>query len=173
MTNETNWVDKECKETIYLTPDKILEPIRAYFGGQIPCDPATEESNPTNAKTFWTIKDNGLEQEWPEEVFVNPPYGKIIRDFTAKIREEANRGSTIIALLPCGARFSTRYWQNDILIPKLKAICFVKGRVRFLRSDGTIAKSNPYDSAIYGFNVNKAKFSRIFSEVGKTIKVSF
>jgi len=34
--------DLECKSTIYLTPETILEPVRKYWRGPIPLDPATE-----------------------------------------------------------------------------------------------------------------------------------
>lgn len=167
----TNWVDKKCKETVYITPDHILDCVRNYYDGIILCDPATEPSNPTKAEVFWTKEDDGLAQEWPSQIFINPPYGKVIQSWTKKIKEEADQGKTIIALMPCGARFSTRYWQNDILSPNLDTICFVKGRVKFLRPDGSVAKQNPYDSAIYGFNVCKRKFKKEFSKLGKCLEV--
>ena len=67
------WVDKTCKNTVWLTPEKVLSPIRGYFNGKIPLDPATEGSNPTNAEKFYTEHDNGLILPWNESVFVNPP----------------------------------------------------------------------------------------------------
>ncbi len=167
----TNWVDKQCAETVYLTPEKILEPVREYFGGAIPLDPATEKTNPTKALQFFTIEDDGLKQQWNVPTFVNPPFGKAIREFMKKIHDEAIRDKArpILALLPCGARFSTKYWQNDALIPQLNAICFVKGRVKFLRPDGTVAKQNTYDSQIYGYNVDTNLFKFCFKHIGRIL----
>jgi len=165
----TNWVDKQCAETVYLTPEKILEPVREYFGGPIPLDPATQPSNPTKALQFYTEEMNGLVQPWNAPVFINPPFGVAIRDFVKRIDEYAQQGLTIIALLPCGARFSTKYWQNHALIPQLNAICFVKGRVKFLRPDGTVAKQNTYDSQIYGYNVDTNLFKYCFKHIGRIL----
>ena len=167
----TNWVDKKCKQTIYITPETILESVRKYYDGFIPCDPATEPNNPTKAEIFWTEEDDGLSQKWPQEIFVNPPYGKVLPIWTEKIKTESDLGNTIIALLPCGARFSTRYWQKNILSSKLNMICFHKGRVKFYRPDGTKAGQNPYDSAIYGFNVCEKKFKECFEPLGKCLEV--
>lgn len=170
----TNWVDKECKDTIYITPEKVLAPIRRYFGGPIPLDAATEKNNPTKALQFFTIEDNALVQTWLPPTFVNPPFGGEIVPFMKKIHEEAVRDRTrpILALLPCGARFSTKYWQAHALVPELHAICFVKGRVKFLRPDGSVAKQNPYDSQIYGYNIDIKTFNDSFKDLGKCVYTS-
>jgi len=165
----TNWVDKQCAETVYITPEKILEPVRKYFGGPIPLDPATQPDNPSKALKFYTEEMNGLKLPWDAPIFINPPFGKIIRDFVARIHEYAEQGLTILALLPCGARFSTKYWQTHALIPQLNAICFVKGRVKFLRPDGTVARFNTYDSQIYGYSVDVNKFSQCFKDTGRIL----
>lgn len=168
-----NFVDKSCKSTVYITPTKYLDPVRIYFGGTIPFDIATEPSNPAKADKFWTKEDDALSKDWPDEAFLNPPYGKVMKIWTDKIAMECGKGKTVIALLPCGARFSTRYWQKDILQRDLTSICFVKGRIPFLRPDGTKAKSNPYDSAFYGFNVDPEYFEECFSVLGKVTTVHF
>ena len=176
--------DLKCESTIYITPEKIMGPVRNYFGGRIPLDPATEPSNPTGAEYFCTEggaevfeggppknwSENGLTLDWSEfdGVFLNPPYGKEIRAFCEKIHEEATAGATIIALLPAGPRFSTKYFQEFILTQALDGVCFVRGRVKFIRPDGSVAKANPYDSMIMGFNVNAEHFGRCFSHLGKT-----
>lgn len=174
MTKNTNWVDKECKATIYMTPDRILTPVKNFFGGQIPLDPATEISNPTGAKEFYTIETNGLTKDWDKPFFVNPPYGRAIREFCTKIHLETTENERVgLALMPCGARFGTIYWQKEIMNKNCNAICFVKGRVKFLRPDGTVAKSNPYDSAIYGYNVDKETFKTCFEGLGKILFTDF
>jgi hypothetical protein len=165
----TNWVDKQCAETVYFTPENILDAVRAYFGGPIPLDPATEPTNPTKALKFYTEQMNGLVLPWDAPVFINPPFGTAIVPFIKRMDEYAKQGLQIIALLPCGARFSTKYWQAHALVPELKAICFVKGRVKFLRPDGTVAKQNPYDSQIYGYNVDQSKFHSCFKDIGRIV----
>lgn len=176
--------DLICKNTVYITPDKILNPTRNYFNGKIPLDPATEPNNPTNAEYFCTEsqilnppanwRHDGLKTNWCnyDGVFVNPPYGKILPTWCKKINDEAQHELPIIALLPAGPRFSTRYFQQYILTGLLTGICFVKGRVRFLRPDGSLTVgSNPYDSMILGFNVDVDLFAKYFSCLGRTLSV--
>ena len=177
-----NTTDLVCKSTIYLTPSSILDPVRQYFGGVIPLDPATEPSNPTKATWFGTKKGsnsaqdlgNGLAVQWSlyDGTFINPPYGKEIRLFCRRICEEAALGAEIIALLPAGARFSTRYFQDYIFNPHLEAAAFIRGRVKFLRPDGTVAGQNPYDSVLYGFNVDVDKFTQCFAPLGKVMMIT-
>lgn len=182
-----NFTDLNCKSTVYITPDTILDPVRSYFGGQIPLDPATEPCNPTRASKFCTKETSdvfemgpphnwehdGLRLSWSRHsgVFVNPPYGKQIKFWCEKICREATYGVPIIALLPAGARFSTKYFQSYILGPHLDAVCFVRGRVKFLRPDGSgTAGQNPYDSMLMGFSVDANKFAACFKHLGKIVR---
>jgi len=170
-----NWIDKACNETVWLTPDILLKPVRDFFGGDIPLDPATQASNPTNAKIFFTKDDNGLEQPWDFPVFVNPPYGKIIQDWCSKIHQEAVRmpARPILALLPCGSgRPGTRYWQRDIFQKHLNIICYVKGRINFMNASKQVIKGNTYPSHILGFNVDTKKFIDHFQHLGKVLKIT-
>lgn len=163
------------ESNVYITPPRIADRVRLHFGGVIPCDAATEPNNPLGAATYFTEETNGLAQPWPNKVFVNPPYsGGAMKDWCRKIDEEARRGCEIVALLPCGARFSTRYWQDYILTGVLDHICFVRGRVAFARPDGSIAKQNPYDSQILGFNTfdPAMRFLDSFGPLGKVLELA-
>jgi site-specific DNA-methyltransferase (adenine-specific) len=166
--DETNWVDKECRAVEWYTPPDVLERVREFFGGAIPLDPATAATNPTEALRFFTAEDDGLAQDWSGQgAFVNPPYGTVIRDWCRKIDEETARGLIVIALLPCGARFSTEYWQDHVLNDRLTALCFIRGRLAFITPEGEEVAGNPYDSVIYGFNADLQKFCNVFGVLGK------
>ncbi len=193
---QKNLADLQCKNTVWLTPDSILDKARNYFGGKIPLDPATEPNNPTKASAFG-CKDapaallqlanagkgpeggvclgDGLAIRWSQYdgTFVNPPYGREIRLWCRRIHEEASQGAVILALLPAGARFSTKYFQDYILTSPLNAACFIRGRVKFKRpNEKAPSGSNPYDSVIYGFNVDQAKFLEAFDGLGSILKIS-
>lgn len=176
--------DKTCKNIEWYTPDRVLDLVRDYYGGQIPVDPANGISNPTEALvSINELIGNGLELSWKklgrdalelgansDGVWLNPPFGKVIRDWCKKIYIESLQETEIIALLPCGARFSTGYWQEYILSQRLNAICFIKGRVSFIDGNtGIKAKGNIYDSAIYGYNIDTNKFVDTIGQLGKTI----
>jgi hypothetical protein len=74
--------------------------------------------------------------------------------------------------MPCGSgRPGTKYWQKYIFQKNLNAICYVKGRINFLRSDGLVAKGNTYPSQIMGFNIIINHFVDCFSSLGKILKI--
>lgn len=177
VTDMGKLVDRSGKSSIWLTPERVLAPVRAYFGGPIPLDPCTQPGNPTKALRFFTEAEDGLAQPWDAPAFVNPPYSRLegqkippIRLWVEKIHREAEKGQVVIALLPCGARFSTGYWQQHALVSELRAWCFVRGRVNFLDESGKVAKGNLYDSAVYGFGVDPVRFARFFTPLGRVFK---
>lgn len=171
----TPLVDRSSISNLWLTPQGFIKQVEQYFRGPIPLDPATEDNNPTGALSFYTETTNGLDKDWSKigMVFVNPPYSKgSMPLWTAKIKEEADKGTEIIALLPCGARFGTKYWQRNALNNNLNAICFVKGRLKFRKPNGTIGKRNLYDSQVYGYNVDWQDFKEAFENVGRCLNIS-
>lgn len=166
--NETSLADKTCQSIEWWTPEKILVAVRKFFalrgrhdgfdGAEvIELDPATDASNPTKALDFFTKETNGLAQSWSlyecckTNVFVNPPYGREIRDWARKIHAEAIGGQRIVALLP-GQRFEQRYWQENLFNERLVALVFIVGRLSFKRPDGTACKGNPYGSFLYVYD---------------------
>lgn len=173
-------VEKNCKSTVYITPPRVLEPVRAYFGGEIDLDPATEQDNPTGANTYFTgslpVVD-GLLQPWNlpaypfTRVFVNPPYGKTLKLWLEKIREEARRGCEIVALLPV-SRTEQLYMMDTLAGPESSALCFVRKRVNFLRPGlKERANGNPYASVLVGYSVDWNRFKEAFGGLGYCIKV--
>lgn len=175
-----NFVDKVAKNVLWLTPDDPeLSAVRAY--APIGLDPCTQPDNPTKAAAFFTEADNGLTKSWGGHglVFCNPPYSLTpedkaakkkppIRAWAKKIGDEAKLGVEMIALLPCGARFSTAYWQPNILRnPTLTAVCFKEGRIHFINANtGEVGSDNNYDSMFYGFNVDPTRFAAAFAKIG-------
>ncbi len=170
--------EKICRSTEWFTPQSILNCVRAYFGhfyGRKPfigLDPATTPDNPCDAMECFceSPKKDGLLRPWLDEdflgVFVNPPYGKILQDWTAKILAEAWEGTHIVALLP-GQRFETNYWQTNIFNDRLNAICLIRGRISFLDAAGSRhAASNLYGSMLYLFNGDRYLFAECFDELG-------
>lgn len=69
---------------------------------------------------------NGLEIEWKERNFVNPPYSNI-KEWSKKSYEESLKGKLVVMLIP--SRTDTKWWHEYIM--KAKEIRFIKGRLRF------------------------------------------
>jgi DNA (cytosine-5)-methyltransferase 1 len=123
------------------TPVALLERVRRL--GPIALDPCGTQDNWTGARHCYTEagprtdgspKGTGLTVDWceltprPGLVFVNPPYspGNLV-EWASKIA--SSRGCDRLALLP--ANTDTRWW-HDIILTSRPAVCFLRGRVRFV-----------------------------------------
>ena len=73
-------------------------------------------------------RDNGLEASWKGTCWMNPPYGREIRKWVKKAHDEAQKGATIVCLLP--ARTDTK-WFHEWIYGKAE-IRFIKGRLKFV-----------------------------------------
>ena len=66
----------------YNTPAEYIESARKVMGS-IDCDPASNDiaQETVQAGIYYTIDNSGLEQPWTDNVWLNPPYSRIINDF--------------------------------------------------------------------------------------------
>ena len=92
-------------------------------------------------------KINGLESEWGNVNFVNPPYGKQITKWIQKGYQENLRGKTVVFLIP--SRTDTIWWHSYIM--KADEIRFIRGRLKFNDQKG----SAPFPNAIAIFRNKK------------------
>lgn len=76
-------------------------------------------------------------------VFCNPPYGREIGKWVAKAAREAEKGATVVLLLP--ARTDTA-WFHDFLYGRAE-IRFLRGRLRFC-IDGIPGDAAPFPSMV-------------------------
>lgn len=82
--------------------------------------------------------------------WMNPPYSRC-REFIAKAAEEAQKGCTVVALVP--SRTDTRWWfdhvwDGDTHQPRAGVeVRFIKGRLKFGNSDN----SAPFPSVVIVF----------------------
>jgi hypothetical protein len=90
---------------------------------------------------------NGLESEWGNTNFVNPPYGKEITKWIQKGYEQYMKGKTVVFLIP--SRTDTRWWHDYIM--KANEIRFIKGRLKF----DDQKNSAPFPSAVAVFHRKK------------------
>jgi len=107
-------------------------------------DPCSTKEN-AKCDKFFTIEDDGLLQDWSQDVvFMNPPYGREIKDWIKKAYEESKKGSTVVCLIP--SRTDTKYW-HDYIFKYAYDIRFIKGRLKF----GDVKTPAPFPSAIIVF----------------------
>ena len=95
------------------------------------------------ARRMVTKRENGLSFDWGDaRVRLNPPYGKQMPKFLEKMR----RG---IGLLP--VRTDTK-WFHELVLPRIVGIFFMKGRIRFLKQDGTVGGSPAFASMLCAYS---------------------
>jgi len=138
----------------WLTPIEILEAAQKVFGGTIDLDPCADLEKMDNvpATTKWTVLDDCLTKTWFGNVWMNPPYGRVISKFIKKAVYESYmyENCNTLALIP--SRTDTAWFQPLFDFP----ICFVRGRLKFKNAhlpsyspDGNFKVSPaPFPSAI-------------------------
>ena len=127
------------KTNEWSTPQDFFDELDKEFNFTL--DPCSTSENAKCAKYF-TVEDDGLKQDWSNDVvFMNPPYGREIKHWIKKAYEEHIKGATVVCLIP--SRTDTTYW-HDYIFGKASDIRFLKGRLKF----GESKNSAPFPSAV-------------------------
>ncbi len=98
--------------------------------------------------------EGGLERDWGERNFVNPPYSRKLKElFVKKAVEQAKRGRLCVLLLPVST--STALF-HDYILPNSKDIRFIRGRIRFCgintKGEYVTTKAPMHDSMVVVLN---------------------
>ena len=142
MDKDTRKVMFSSKTAEWTTPQAFYDRLNQEFNFTLdPC--CTDET--AKCSTYYTEGDDGLAQPWAgHSVFMNPPYGRSIKDWIRKAYEESRKPNTVVvALIP--ARTDTRYWHDYCM--EASEIRFIKGRLKFGESNN----SAPFPSAVVVF----------------------
>ena len=149
----------------WYTPDFILDAAREVLGG-IDFDPASSAiaNERVRADKFFTAEDDALSQEWPVgRIWMNPPYARdLVEPFFAKFLKTCAAGATGIALTNNGTETG---WFQDAA-SAASAVCFPKGRVRYLNAEGEQSGAPLQGQAIFYLGQNPDAFRAAFSTIG-------
>lgn len=125
----------------WATPQFFFDRLNEEFNFTL--DPCADKYN-AKCSTFFTKENDGLKQDWSGHiVFMNPPYGRVIKDWIQKAYEESLEGATVVCLIP--SRTDTKYWHDYVM--KADEIRLIKGRLKFGDGKG----SAPFPSAVIVF----------------------
>jgi site-specific DNA-methyltransferase (adenine-specific) len=140
------------------TPPALFDKVEAAVGpfDLDPCSP--DKPGSVRTKIRFTAADDGLSREWRGRVFVNPPYGRELRQWVAKAALSAEQGALVVALIP--ARTDTHWWHD--FIAWKATIFFLRGRLAF--GDGT--QSAPFPSAITVWGADPDHIARLAEALG-------
>jgi phage N-6-adenine-methyltransferase len=152
----------------WYTPADIIDRARAVLG-EFDLDPASSliANETVGAAQIFTAADDGLSQEWPiGRIWMNPPYAQpLIAQFCERFASETVRGSTGIALVNNATETS---WFNAIA-ECASAICFLRGRVRYLNPEGEPSGAPLQGQAIIYLGDDVSAFKRVFAPIGYVV----
>jgi ParB family chromosome partitioning protein len=137
--------------------------------GGIDLDPATCPAAQAmiQAGAYYTVDDSGLLHSWTGRVWLNPPFSMpLIARFVGKLVEHYQAGDVTQAVLLVDAATDTRWFH--VALDAAAAICFHRGRVRFLTPAGR-AGSPTRGQALFYFGPHPKRFARYFRRFGKVI----
>lgn len=123
----------------WATPDDFFCKLDVEF--QFTTDVCADNTN-AKCKRYFTPQINGLAQEWTGSCWMNPPYGREIGAWMRKAFESAQKGATVVCLVP--ARTDTRWWHEYAVKGEIR---FIRGRLKF----GGHKNSAPFPSAVVIF----------------------
>ena len=132
------------------TPSELFNKLNEEFGFTL--DAAAQEDSALLPSWFGPdhsdpARRDALSNRWRGVVWCNPPYGRTVGKWVEKAALEAELGSTVVMLVM--ANTDTTYFHDHAL--KAEEIRFIRGRVRFLRHDGTKANAAPKGSMLLIF----------------------
>lgn len=126
----------------WYTPAWIFDALRVEFD--------TDAASPGAAVVPWVparthISSESLSQVWQGATWLNPPFGARngIRPWLQKLATHGNG----MALVP--NRTGSDWWQD--FAQQADALLFVRGKVKFLRPDGTEGESPGYGNVLMAF----------------------
>lgn len=112
----------------WYTPLDIVKAL-----GEFDLDPCAPSAHFYTANKCYDKSDDGLSKEWFGRIWLNPPYSRpLICRFVERMAAHGNG----IALL--FDRMDSALWHNTIF-PTATAMLIMKGRIGFMRPDGTQA----------------------------------
>ena len=149
MNKSTQEVMFSSKSEEWETPQDLFDHLNFQYKFTLdPC--ATTQS--AKCEKYYTKDDDGLSKDWEgETVFMNPPYGRDIKNWIKKAYEEGQKPKTmVVCLIP--SRTDTKYWHEYCM--KAWNIHFVKGRLKF-KNENAGNNSAPFPSAVVVFKNTK------------------
>lgn len=148
----------------WYTPPHIIEAARKVMGGIISLDPASsDKANETvGAPTHYTVEDDGLSREWRGRVWLNPPYQRGLVDKFVTHLMSSPHVTQAVVLVNNGTETD---WAQRLLAAAT-AVCFPKGRIRYVAEDGETKMTPLQGQMIVGLGVDAVKFRAVFETIG-------
>lgn len=129
-------------ETIeWLTPPDIVSAL-----GRFDLDPCAHPKQfYRTAKIMIAPPADGLTAQWVGRVWMNPPYGGVIKEWLERLASHGNG----IALVP--SRTEVERWFWPFIWEAADALLFLKGRLYFRKPDGSVQGNAGHGSVLAAY----------------------
>ena len=148
------------------TPLEFIQAARQAMGS-IDVDPASNEqaNKRIQADKYYTIKDSGLDKAWRGNIWMNPPYSQpLITQFCNLLVEKYKNKEIKQACVLVNNATETNFFQN--MLSTCIAICFIRGRVKFIDKEGYSSGAPLQGQSILYLGKNLKGFIKEFEKFG-------
>lgn len=151
------------KRNDWRTPRNVLDVVEEALG-TIDLDPCGNKRSLVGAREQYLLSrgEDGLRFPWKGRVFVNPPFDNVSGWMEKAALEGTNVKTEIVFLMP--ARTDTKAWHR--WATAADAICFWKGRIRFVGAKA----SAPFPTAFLYWGSRLNRFRDAFSKFGHVVR---
>ncbi len=133
------------KNDVWETPDTVFLDACTWSEIVPKLDVCTNGLN-SKCEFYFTEEDNGLEQNWFADSWMNCPYSNASKWIDKAYEENQKNNINVLALLTVTT--DTRSWHNCILNKRNVEIYFIKGRLRFIK-DGHMSEQPSQHPSCY------------------------
>ena len=158
LPNRFTSMEKSSKTDVHPTPAKITDFLYQFF--EIDLDPCSDMGKNIKAKKHYTIEDNGLEQPWQGNVFINPPFSEVAQWSQKAIADYQSGNITELIFL---SKFDARVGWFKPLMNTAPLFCVVEGYVSYEGNDGDPAT---FSTVLWYFGERPEEFTKTFSDLG-------
>lgn len=148
----------------WYTPPEVVAAVVAAMGA-IDLDPCADPALGIPAGKHYVQDDDGLSQAWRGRVYMNPPYGREIGDWTEKLVTEFEYRNVAQAIALVPGRIDTA-WYRGLTERSSATVCHVAGRLRFSEADPA-----PFPSVAVHLGDDPTAFVAAFRSLGRSWRV--
>lgn len=140
----------------WTTPRPLFDRLHAEFDFTL--DAAASPEN-CLCPRFFTREEDALASVWEGRVFVNPPYGRGLGRWVAKVAEARLTAELVAALLP--VRSDTAWWHDYVMLAS--EVRLIRGRLSYQGGPSERGHNAPFPSAVVVFTPDHRGTPRLTS----------
>lgn len=150
----------------WYTPPELIAAARSAMGS-INLDPASSAiaNRTVCADRFFASDDDGLSKQWSGNVWMNPPYAQpLISQFAEAVSDRFDSKQIKRACVLVNNATETTWFQR--MLASASAVCFLRGRVKFLDPEGNPSGAPLQGQAVLYLGENPHRFATSFGDLG-------